>query len=171
MASGVRKPEGRPALAAPGSNPGEREDNNQPHAALRRWPAFGDGLDSQAYWLTPFELQVRYIKQQLASLEQQLLEKILDRSLANWRTQSWLQKMVELKKYGPHWEDSGLSRVLTSTVMTQRVCVYIKGRWVGGYDIRMTAVHDEVSLEGMELYEDPDSSSAGTGCAGGASRD
>lgn len=114
------------------------------------------------------ELQIRHVKQQLASLEQQLLESVLDRELANWRTQPWLKSSVGLKKYGPHWtEGVGVrSALLFGSVMTQRVCVYINGRWVGGYDIRMTCIHDEVALEGIELHENPDVPDTGAGCAG-----
>lgn len=92
----------------------------------------------------------------VVTAENRLLEEILDRELANWRKQPWLRDTVNLKQYPTQHLETGSAR---------RVCVYIKDRWVGGYDLRISAYQDEIMIEGVQLNGNPDSPDAASGSA------
>lgn len=101
-------------------------------------------------------VEAQALKIAMSKGEEQMLGEILDRELANWRQQIWLQETVNLREYPTQHRADG---------SVKRVCVYIKGRWVGGYDIRVTHIQDEIIIEGVQLSEEPDFSDAG-GAAG-----
>lgn len=101
-------------------------------------------------------VEAQALKISMAQYEESMLGEILDRELANWRQQIWLRETVNLREYPTVHRPDG---------SVKRVCVYIKGRWVGGYDIRVTFVQDEIIIEGVQLREEPDCSDAG-GAAG-----
>lgn len=102
-------------------------------------------------------LEAQALKIAMSKCEEQMLGEILDREMANWRQQIWLQETVNLREYPTQHRSDG---------SVKRVCVYIKGRWVGGYDIRVSLpIHDEIYIEGVQLSEEPDCSDAG-GAAG-----
>lgn len=101
-------------------------------------------------------VEAQALKIAMSKCEEQMLGEILDRELANWRQQIWLQETVNLREYPTQHRADG---------SVKRVCVHIKGRWVGGYDIRVTRIHDEIIIEGVQLSEEPDCSDAG-GAAG-----
>lgn len=102
-------------------------------------------------------LEAQALQIAMSKCEEQMLGEILDRELANWRQQIWLQETVNLREYPTQHRADG---------SVKRVCVYIKGRWVGGYDIRVSLpIHDEIYIEGVQLSEEPDCSDAG-GTAG-----
>lgn len=91
-------------------------------------------------------LEAQALKIAVARYEETMLNKVLDRELSNWRQQSWLRDTVTLKEYPMEHRSDGSVR---------RVGVYIKDRWVGGYDIKVSCVHDEIYVEGAQLSEEP----------------
>lgn len=97
-------------------------------------------------------VEAQALKIGIAQYEETMLCEILDRELANWRQQIWLRETVTLREYPTEHRQDG---------SVKRICVYIKGRWVGGYDIRVTFIQDEIVIEGAQLREEPDYSDAG----------